>query len=188
MALLIVGLLLFLGAHSVRIVADPWRSAQVARFGEKPWKGLISLLSLIGFVLIVWGYVRARAAAGVVWIAPDWTRYLAALAFILVVASYLPANRIKARVGHPMVLGVMAWALGHLLANGTPAAALLFGAFLVWAVADYATARRRDRAAAVGYPAGAPVRDAVTVAVGLAAWTLFAFVLHGWLIGVRPFG
>jgi uncharacterized membrane protein len=123
---------------------------------------------------------------------PLWTRHVAALltvpAFILIVAAYVPGNRIKAGLGHPMVAGVKVWAFAHLLANGTLAGVILFGAFLAWAMADFASARRRDRRAGTVYPAGTIARDAVAVIVGLIAWAAFAFYLHGWLIGVRPFG
>jgi len=192
MTLLILGLLLFLGAHSVRIFADAWRSRQIARIGPGPWKGVYSATSAIGLVLIVWGYGLARAEPVLVWSPPLAMRHLAALltvpAFILLAAAYVPANRIKAKLGHPMVAGVKLWAFAHLLANGTLAGIVLFGAFLVWAVADFASARRRDRRNGTSYPAGSPARDAVAIGVGLAAWAAFAFLLHGWLIGVRPLG
>ena len=191
MIVLILGLLLFLGAHSVRIFADAWRSRQIARLGERKWKGLYSLVSGIGFVLIIWGYGLARAHPMLLWTPPVWLRHLAilltVLAFILLAAAYVPRNRIKARVGHPMIAGVKLWAFAHLLANGTLAAVVLFGAFLVWAIAAFASARRRDRRAGTAYPPGTSARDALTVVVGLVAWALFAFLLHQWLIGVRPF-
>lgn len=189
---LIFGLLLFLGAHSVRVVADGWRTRQIARLGLGPWKGLYAVASALGLVLVVWGYGLARAQPVILWAPPVWTRHLAALltavAFVLLAAAYVPGNRIKAAIGHPMVAGVKVWALAHLLANGTLAAAVLFGAFLVWAVVLFASARRRDRTAGRRYPAGTLARDAMTVVIGLVAWTLFAFLLHAWLIGVRPFG
>ena len=192
MTILILGLLIFLGAHSVRIFADGWRTRQLARLGEGKWKGLYSVVSAVGLVLIVWGYGLARAEPTVLWMPPLWTRHVAALltvpAFILIVAAYVPGNRIKAGLGHPMVAGVKVWAFAHLLANGTLAGVILFGAFLAWAMADFASARRRDRRAGTVYPAGTIVRDAVAVIVGLIAWAAFAFYLHGWLIGVRPFG
>jgi uncharacterized membrane protein len=192
MTILILGLLIFLGAHSVRIFADGWRTRQLARLGEGKWKGLYSVVSAVGLVLIVWGYGLARAEPTVLWMPPLWTRHVAALltvpAFILIVAAYVPGNRIKAGLGHPMVAGVKVWAFAHLLANGTLAGVILFGAFLAWAVADFASARRRDRRAGTVYPAGTIARDAVAVIVGLVAWAAFAFYLHGWLIGVRPFG
>jgi len=188
---LILGLLMFLGVHSVRVVGDGWRAAQIARMGETLWKGLYSLAAAVGLALIIWGYHLAQAQPIVLWTPPSWMRHLGALltvpAFVLLAAAYVPRNRIKAAVGHPMVAGVKLWAFAHLLVNGTLAAMLLFGAFLVWAVADFTSARRRDRAAGTRYPAGTASRDAVVVVVGLVAWALFAFLLHGWLIGVRPF-
>jgi uncharacterized membrane protein len=189
---LVLGLLLFLGVHSIRIVADGWRAAQIGRLGKGAWKGSYSLAAGVGLALIIWGYQLAQAQPVVLWVSPAWARHLAALltvpAFVLFVAAYVPRNRIKAAVGHPMVAAVKTWAFAHLLANGTLAAVVLFGAFLVWAVADFASARRRDRAAGTHYPAGTGSRDAIVLVVGLAAWALFAFLLHGWLIGVSPFG
>jgi uncharacterized membrane protein len=192
MTLLIAGLLLFLGAHSVRIVAEPWRAAQIARRGEERWKLVYSVVSIAGFALLVYGFGVARGTPVVLWAAPVWTRHLAALlllpAFVLVVAAYVPRNRIKAAVGHPMIAGVKLWAFAHLLTNGRLADVVLFGAFLAWAIADFIASRRRDRAAGTRYPPGTMARDAITVIVGLVAYGLFAFVLHGPLIGVRPFG
>jgi uncharacterized membrane protein len=192
MTALILGLLIFLGTHSVRIFADAWRARQIARLGEGKWKGLYSVVSAVGLVLIVWGFGLARTEPTFLWTPPLWTQHLAGLltvpAFILVVAAYVPGNRVKTRLGHPMVAGVKVWAFAHLLANGTLAGVALFGAFLAWAVADFASARRRDRRAGTVYPAGTFARDAVAVIVGLVAWAAFAFFLHGWLIGVRPFG
>jgi len=191
-AYLILGLVLFLGVHSLRIFADGWRTAQIARMGELPWKGAYSLFSIVGLGLIVWGYGLARADPVVLWLPPVWTRHLAALltvpAFILLVAAYLPGSHIKAKVGHPMVAGVKIWALAHLLANGNLADLILFGAFLVWAVADFISARRRDRIAGRTYPVCCWTRDASVTAIGLLAWALFAMWGHTWLIGVRPFG
>ena len=111
-----------------------------------------------------------------------------AAAFVLVAAAYVPGNRIRAVVGHPMVAGVKAWAVAHLLANGTLADVVLFGAFLAWAVLDFRAARRRDRAAGRVPGRGGPAGDGLVVAIGLGAWAAFAFWLHGALIGVRPFG
>ena len=158
MTFLIIGLLLFLGAHSIRIVADGWRTERIARLGENHWKGLYSLASAAGLALIVWGYGLARAEPVALWAPPGWTRHLAALltlpAFVLIAAAYVPGNRIKAAVGHPMVAGVKVWAIAHLLSNGNLADALLFGAFLLWAVLDFRSAHQRDRAAGVAYRPG----------------------------------
>ncbi len=192
MTALIIGLLLFLGAHSVRIVADDWRSRQIARLGERMWKVLYTVVSVIGFVLIIWGFGLARAEPVFLWSPPVWARHLAALltvpAFVLIAAAYVPGNRMKTKLGHPMVAGVKVWAFAHLLANGTLAGVVLFGAFLAWAVANFASARRRDRRAGKVYAPGSLRGDAIAVVAGLIGWAAFAFLLHGWLIGVRPFG
>ncbi len=192
MTALILGLLIFLGAHSVRIVADNWRGRQIARLGEMRWKGLFTLVSLAGFALLCWGYGQTRAAPLFLWNPPFWTYHVAALltalAFILVAASYVPGSRIKAAVGHPMVAGVKVWAFAHLLANGRLGDVVLFGAFMVWAALDFRAARQRDRAAGTRYPVGPLARDAIAVAAGLAAWAVFTLFLHEWLIGVRPWG
>jgi len=192
MTLLVVGLVLFLAVHSTRIVAEGWRSATIARLGEKSWKGLYSLLSIVGFVLIVIGYGAARQSPVVLYVPPTWTRHLAALltlpAFVLVAAAYVRGNTIKRAVGHPMVAGVKVWAFAHLLANGTLADVLLFGGFLVWAALSFRAARQRDRIAGTVYPTGPASRTVFTVVAGVVAWALFAFVLHRPLIGVAPFG
>jgi uncharacterized membrane protein len=192
MPTLILGLAVFLGAHSIRIVADGWRTAQIARMGPPAWKGLYALVSLAGIVLIVWGFGQARLDPVVLWHPPLWTRHLAALltlaAFVLVAAAYIPGNHLKAAIGHPMLAGVKAWALAHLVANGSLADVMLFGSFLAWAVIDFIASRRRDRVAGVRYPPGSAARDALVAVIGVAAWFVFAFYLHGVLIGVRPFG
>jgi uncharacterized membrane protein len=191
MTLLIAGLLLFLGLHSVRIFADGWRSAMLARLGEKPWKGLYSLVSLLGFGLVVYGFGLARQAPQVLWTPPVFMRHLAGLlvlaAFVLLAAAYVPRNGIKARLHHPMILGVKVWALAHLLANGMLHDVLLFGSFLLWSILCFRAARQRDRAAGTVYPAGTASASIATVFAGIAAWAVFAFWLHGLLIGVRPF-
>jgi uncharacterized membrane protein len=192
MALLIVGLVIFLGVHSVRIFADDWRTAQIAKVGPKVWKGAYALLSLIGLVLVVYGYGLARQSPVVLYSTPAWTRHSAALltlaSFILITAAYVPETRIKARVGHPMVAGVQVWAFAHLLANGTLADVILFGSFLAWTIFNYTAALRRDRAANVGYVIGPVSRDVTAVVIGAVAWAMFTFWLHEWLIGTPPLG
>ena len=192
MALLIAGLIVFLGVHSVRIFADNWRTAQIARMGPTVWKGGYALLSLIGLVLIVYGYGLARQSPIVLYTAPAWTRHLAALltlvAFVMIAAAYVPKTRIKAKIRHPMVAGVKVWAFAHLLTNGSLADMILFGSFLAWAIFNYSAALRRDRAANIIYASGPMSRDLTAVAIGGVAWLLFTFWLHGWLIGVRPLG
>ena len=192
MGMLIVGLVIFLGVHSVRVFADDWRTRTRANLGEKAYKGLYSVVSLIGFVLIVYGFGAARLQPTVLWASPIWTRHLAALltipAFVLLVAAYVPGNQIKARLHHPMILGVKTWALAHLLANNTLAELLLFGGFLAWSVLAFIAARKRDRVGNVSYPPGRLGPTLITVAIGLLAWAGFAFWAHAAWIGVRPFG
>jgi uncharacterized membrane protein len=192
MLILIVGLVLFLGVHSLRIVAEDWRTQVVATRGLNAYKGVYSLLSLAGFVLLVWGYGLARQQPVVLWTPPTAMRHVAALltlvSFIFLAAAYVPRNAIKARLRHPMVLGVKVWAAAHLLANGTLADVLLFGGFLVWAVFSFRAARQRDRAHHLAAGSGTVAATAITVVVGTAAWVAFALWLHGWLIGVKPFG
>jgi uncharacterized membrane protein len=192
MTLLLLGLVLFLGMHSVRIFADPWRSAMLARLGEMGWKGVAAVVSLVGFALIIWGFGLARQQPVLLWTPPVAMRHLASLltlvAFVLLAAAYVPRNGIKARLHHPMVLGVKVWALAHLLANGGLAQVVLFGSFLVWAMLNFRAARSRDRAAGTVYPSGSAGATGVTVAAGVAAWAGFAFWAHAAWIGVRPFG
>ena len=192
MSLLILGLVLFLGVHSVRIVADGWRTRMRERLGEGRWKGLYSLLSFAGLIFIVWGYGLARQDPMVLWAPPVAMRHVASLltlaAFILLVAAYVPRNAFKARLHHPMVLSVKVWALAHLLSNGNLADVLLFGGFLLWAVLDFRAARLRDRAQGTAYPSGTLAGTAMTVVLGLVAWAVFAFWGHALLIGVSPMG
>ena len=192
MAALILGLVLFLGAHSVRIVAEDWRGRFIAQRGQGAWKGAYTVLSLVGFGLIIWGYGQARLSPVVLWASPTFVRHLAALlmllSLVLLMAAYVPRNGLKARLHHPMVLAVKVWAFAHLLANNTLADLLLFGSFLVWAALDFRAARQRDRALGTVYPAGTAGGTLMTVVVGVAVWALFAFWAHGLLFGVRPFG
>ncbi|NDP40163.1 MAG: NnrU family protein [Rhodoferax sp.] len=192
MSYLILGLFIFLGAHSVRIVADDWRTRTRARIGALPWKVLYSVVSLLGFVLIVWGFGLVRQQPVQLWSPPVALRHLASLltllSFVLWVAAYVPGNIIKERIHHPMVVGVKVWALAHLLANGNLGHVILFGSFLVWAIVDFISARRRDRALGTRYAGGTAGATGITVALGVAAWIGFALWLHGLLIGVRPLG
>lgn len=191
MPLLILGLVLFLGMHSVQMLAPHFRERMVARIGLKPWKGLYSIVSIAGFVLIVIGFGMARAQPHLLYVPPAWLRHLNALftlvAFVLIAAAYVPRNHLKAKIGHPMLAGVKLWAAGHLMAIGFERDVVLFGAFLLWAAADFAVSRRRDRKAGTVYPAGTLAGDIIAVVAGVAAWAIFAFLLHQRLIGVNPF-
>lgn len=192
MIYLVLGLALFLGVHSSRMWAGDWRERTVQRLGAGPWKGLYSVVSLAGLALLIWGYGQARQMPVQLWNPPVGMRHLAALltlmAFVFLAAAYVPGNQIKARLHHPMVLGVKTWALAHVLANGTLSGLVLFGSFLAWAVALFIASRRRDREASVVYAPGRAGRTVLTVLVGALAWAAFAMWLHGLLIGIRPLG
>ena len=192
MTVLILGLLLFLGVHSVRIVADGWRSVLLARLGEQRWKGLYSLISLLGLGLIIWGYGLARQQPQVLWTPPMGWRHISGLlmlfSLILLAAANVPRNRIKTLVHHPMLLGTQLWAVAHLLANGNVADVLLFGGFLVWSSVDLYAAVQRDHAAGVAYQGGTIQGTLIAIVAGCVLWLLLAFWLHGVLFGVRPFG
>ena len=190
MTLLILGLALFLGTHAFTMARGS-RAAAAARLGEGPYKGLYSLLSLAGILLISVGYGQYRADGYVpVWEPPVWTRHLALLlvwfAFVAFAAAYLP-GRIKTRLKHPMLAGVKIWALAHLLANGDLGSILLFGSFLAWAVAARISAKRRDEVVPHGGPAAHAAgwrNDVLALVIGTVAYLAFAFWLHPWLIGV----
>lgn len=185
MTVMILGLLIFLGIHSVRIFADDWRTAQIQRLGLLPWKAGYAVVSVIGLAIAIWGYGQMRLDPIWIWFPPTGLRHAVALlmipAFILLVAAYVPGNHIKAKLGHPMVLAVKVWALAHLLANGRLGDIVFFGAFLAWAVLDFRSARRRQPA-----PPTTPrmAGTAITVVGGLIAYYLFAFHLHVWVTGV----
>jgi len=151
MTILILGLIIFLGLHSIRIFAEDWRNTLRAKMGALPWRGLYSVVSITGLLLIIWGYSLARQAPVVIWIPPLFTRHLAALlaviAFIFIAAAYVPRNGIKAKLHHPMTLGIKTWALAHLIANGTLHDIILFGSFLLWSILLFRASRRRDAAA-----------------------------------------
>ena len=194
MTYLVLGLVLFLGIHSVRIFAEDWRQQRLYSLGEAAWKGIYSLISVAGFVLLVWGYGMARQDPVVLWVPPVATRHVASLltlvAFVLLAAAYVPRNALKQRLKHPMVLSVKVWALAHLLSNGNLADVVLFGSFLVWAVLSFRAARLRDAAAVMASELSHSLNShtLITVAVGTLAWGVFAFWAHAALIGVRPFG
>ncbi len=191
MLAMLIGLVLFLGIHSLSMFAHGWRNGMVERLGRGPWMGLYTVVALAGLALIVWGFGQARMAPTWLWVPPIWTRHLAALltipAFVLLVAAYLPGSHIKSRIGHPMLLGTKFWALSHLIANGALHEVILFGAFLAWAVALFVVLRKRDRVNGTHYPVVGASRDVMVILIGLVAWALFALKLHELLIGVPPF-
>jgi uncharacterized membrane protein len=192
MTILIIGLLIFLGIHSSRIFAETARQKFIAQRGENAWKGVYTVVSVIGLGLIIWGYSLARQQPIVLWNPPAATRHIAALltllAFILVASTYFKQSWMRVRFQHPMVLGVKVWALSHLLSNGTLADVLLFGGFLVWAVLCFIGSKKRDRLLKTQYPASQAKATILAVVAGVIGWLVMAMWLHGLLIGVKPFG
>jgi len=186
MSLLIIGLLLFFAAHSVSIVNVSWRDRVAARLGIMTWQGLYALVAMAGLLLIIWGYGLARQDPVVLYLPPAWLRQGATLlqifVFPLLLATYLP-GRIQAAAKHPMLAATKLWALAHLLANGTLADVLLFGSFLVWAVADRISLKRRTPPPVSTLPPS-PMNDGLVIVLGLALYVAFVFWGHGWLIGV----
>jgi uncharacterized membrane protein len=186
MNVLLLGLVIFFGVHAVSIVNDPWRDRMAAKLGEWTWKGLYALVAIAGFALIVWGYGIARLDPVVVYTPPDLLHPVAMVllvpVFPLLLAAYLP-GRIQTAAQHPMLVATKLWAVAHLLANGTLADVVLFGAFLVWAVLDRISMKHRTQRPIPGIP---PTRanDLIAVVGGLALYAAFALWLHGWLIGV----
>jgi len=209
MTQLILGLILFLGAHSVRIWADGWRDQTIEAYGEKAFKGVYALVSILGFYLLVVGYGEARLQTVAIWNPPIFTKHISMLLMllssILLMATYIPRNHFKMRLGHPMVLSVKVWALSHLLANGNLADLVMFGSFLIWAVLNFRSARARDRALLLNLnvteeAAGESIAESesahqpkllstiITLVGGIAIWALITFVLHAKIVGVSPMG
>ncbi|SFR75992.1 Uncharacterized membrane protein [Marinobacter daqiaonensis] len=188
MWLLILGLVIFLGIHSLSIVNDPLRNRMAASMGEGPFKGVYSVIAIIGLVLIIYGYGQARMDPTPLYVPPTWLRHLSMLllvpVFPLLLAAYFP-GRISRTLKHPMLVAVKLWAVAHLLANGMLHDVLLFGAFLAWAVADRISLKRRTERTPPTLPA-TRLNDAIAVIGGLVLYVLFVIWLHQWLIGVPP--
>ncbi|MFP4146429.1 MAG: NnrU family protein [Halorhodospira sp.] len=190
---LILGLALFLGAHSTRMLAPAWRQGQIEQRGEKRWKGSMALSSLAGLVLIIAGYAFAHGGQPEIWQAPAWldpivgTLMLAAL--ILATAAFVSGSQLRVWVGHPLVAAVGLWSLAHLIATGGRVVDLaLFGLFLLWAAFDFFSLRRRDREAGTvpQMPAGLK-KDAVAIGIGVVVYLAFVVFLHELLFGVPAF-
>jgi uncharacterized membrane protein len=192
MAILVLGLIIFLGLHSTRIVAESGRERAIARLGEGPWKGIYSLVSAVGFVLIVWGFADARWTAPALWTPFPGARHVTILlmliAMVLLAAYLFKQSHITAVAHHPMVWAVVAWSLGHLIANGSAADVVLFGAFLIWAAGDLLSSYARDRRNRVVYPEPKWSATIGAVVVGMVFWAVIALWLHFWLFGVSPLG
>jgi len=191
LALEILGLVVFLGAH-VFVTMRDHRAAVAARIGEWPYRGLFSLVSIIGIVLIGYGFAAYRAAGPIaVWYPPGWTRHIVVAlmwpASIMIAAAYIPGN-IKRVLKHPMLVGVKTWAFAHLCANGDLGSIILFGSILAWAVYDRITLKRRKDAGAPPIPIGGTKNDIIAIIVGTIIYLALGFVFHPVVIGVPAFG
>ena len=188
MTILIAGLAIFFGLHVFSAIRsrEPGRDLKV-NLGTGPYMALYSVISIIGFVLIIYGFGAARGA-GILYTPPSWLAHVNLLltipALILLVASQLPAGRIKKVSKHPMLLAIKLWAFGHLLANGELNSVLLFGSFLAYAVFDRIMVKRRGDNGPGPDATLNPMMDVLSVIVGLGAWAAIALWLHPILFGV----
>lgn len=189
MTIFLTGLLVFIGIHSISIISDPWRNLMVGKIGEWPWKGLYSFASIVGFVLIVWGYGIARYDSTQLYNPPLWLQHFSLVlllpVFPLIVAAYFP-GRIKAATKHPMLLATMLWALAHLFANGSLVNVILFCSVLIWAIIDRISLEQRQPRKIPGAPHSS-FNDSIACVVGLIVYLAFMFWLHELLIGVPLF-
>jgi uncharacterized membrane protein len=187
---LILGLVVFFGGHSISLLALGWRNRVAERLGPRAWQLVYSIVALLGFYLLVNGYGAARAAAAVLYVAPSWLRYVAALlmlpAFTLALASVLP-GRIRVLSRHPLLVATLLWAVAHLLTNGSVADLLLFGTFLLWAVAVLISLEHRPARRKFALPKSV-VNDAIAIVGGLALYAIFILWLHAKWFGVSPLG
>ncbi|EHK77768.1 NnrU family protein [Sinorhizobium meliloti CCNWSX0020] len=191
MAILVLGIIIFLGMHLVRVIAPGFRAGIIESRGKGTWMGLYTIVSLVGLCLIIYGFGQARGETGMLYDPPIFLRHIALLlmliAFIVLAAGFLPAGRIAVALKHPQVLSIKIWALAHLLANGETSSVLLFGSFLAWAVILRISLKRRERAGEKVLPVFKSARnDVLAVIIGLVAFVLFVWKLHELLIGVQP--
>lgn len=191
MAILVLGIIIFLGLHLIRVVAPGFRAGVIESRGKGTWMGIYAVLSLIGLCLIIYGFGQARGETGMLYDPPVYLRHIALLlmliAFIFAAVGFLPAGRIAVAVKHPQILAIKIWALAHLLANGETSSVLLFGSFLAWAVILRISLKRRERAGERVLPVfKSSANDVLGVIIGIAAYVLFVWKLHEWLIGVAP--
>jgi len=184
------GLLIFLGAHSLRMLAPEWRRSFIAKVGLLRWRSGFALVSLVGLLLVVYGFAGVREDPTVIWLPSMRTRYLAwglsLIGFVLWGAASIRGNLIKSRLHHPLALGTGLWALAHLVSNGMLAHLILFGSIFVWSVASYLAARVRDVDESVAYPRGSKSATFGAVVAGTVAWFVSVVWLHGWLVDIRP--
>ena len=190
LALEILGLVIFLGAHAFVTMRDR-RTAVVAQIGKWPYLGLFSLVSILGLFLIGYGFAAYRSAGPIMlWYPPAWTRHIVVAlmwpASICIAAAYIPGN-IKRVLEHPMLVGVKTWAFAHLCANGDLGGIILFGSVLAWAVYDRITLKHRKDAGAPAIPVGGAKNDIIAILVGTIIYLALGFVFHPVVIGVPAF-
>jgi len=191
LVIMIVGLAAFIAPH-VLVTRRELRAALIARVGEGPYKALFAVISIIGLILIGWGFARYRATGWVdVWYPPAWTRHITVAlmwpATIFVVAAYIAGN-IKRRLKHPMLVGLKTWALAHLISNGDLGSIVLFGAILAWAVFDRVSLKSRTDPGGPKIPVGGWGNDVAAIGVGTLVYLALGFVFHPLVIGVPAFG
>ena len=191
LAVMIVGLVLFLGVHLVSTQRDR-RAALIARLGEGGYKAAYSLVSLAGLALIVWGFAAYRANGMIVLYEPPralkhLTLALMLPAVIFVIASYV-RGRIYTTLKHPMLAGVKLWAFAHLIANGDLGSLILFGSFLAWAVIDRISLKRRSDPGGPPIPVGGWMNDAIAIGVGIVVYLALGYAFHPVVVGVPVFG
>ena len=191
LAILIVGLIIFIGPHVLVTLRGP-RAAVIAQIGEWPYKGLIALVSLVGLILIAYGFGAYRANGWIdIWHPPRWTYYITEFlmwpASVFVVAAYIRGN-IWRRLKHPMLVGVKTWAVAHLIANGDVGSIVLFGSFLVWAGYDRASLKRRTDPGAPSIPADGRRNDVIAVVVGTVLYLALGLIFHPLVVGIPVFG
>ncbi len=188
---MVLGLVLFLGIHSLSLYAPNWRDELRVYLGETVWKSLFAVVSLLGLGVAIWGYGQMRMTPIDLWHPPLFLQHLVALlmlpAFIFLVAAYTPDNHLRAYLGHPMLLSIKIWAFGHLLVNGRLGDVVFFGAFLLWATLLFMKLRRRDRLAGMVPPIPQARNTAIAVALGGLFWIVFALYLHPYVAGVPAF-
>lgn len=191
MTWLVAGLILFLGVHSFSMLRGA-REAVVAGLGsEMAFKALYSLLSLVGFILIIVGFADYRAAGMIpLWNPPSWGRHVAMLllllAFVSLAATYIPSH-IRSSLKHPMIIAVILWAISHLLANGDLGSVVMFGGFLAWGVIARVSMGGRTRAIFAAAPLSPPTgirNDLAIIVAGVALYAVTLIWLHPNFIGV----
>ena len=191
LAIMILGLAVFIAPH-VFVTRREARAGLIARIGEGGYKGLFSLVSIVGVILIAWGFARYRATGWIdVWSPPGWMHHVTVAlmwpSIIFIAAAYIPGN-IKRALKHPMLVGVKLWAFAHLLNNGDLGSIVLFGAILAWAVFDRISLKRRTDPGAPPIPIGGWGNDILAIVVGTLVYLALGLVFHPLVIGVPVFG